>query len=104
MQVGLEDRHTERLKPEGLEPIGNLTRPTDPDRAVERAEIRHALTDAIGALPEELRAVFLLSEISELSYAEISGILGCPVGTVGSRKHHAVERLRAHLRRHGHGL
>ena len=48
-------------------------------------------------LPEPQRAVFILSQYEGLSYAEIAEALDCPVGTVASRKHMAVEALRRRL-------
>lgn len=59
----------------------------------EHTELRRA----VDALPHDLRAVVVLSELSELSYAEIGQILGIPEGTVGSRRHRALRRLRAAL-------
>jgi RNA polymerase sigma-70 factor (ECF subfamily) len=48
-------------------------------------------------LPEEQRVVFVLSHYEGLSYREIADVIGCPVGTVASRKHLAVETLRRRL-------
>lgn len=58
---------------------------------------RRALHEAIDALPEGLRAVLVLSTFSELSYAEIADALSISPGTVASRRHAAVARLKAHL-------
>ena len=41
--------------------------------------------------------VLLLAEFSGLRGAEIAQVLGIPAGTVASRKHHAMERLKALL-------
>lgn len=49
----------------------------------------------IGRLPEALRAVLLLAEFGGMSYEEISQLLSIPPGTVASRRHLAVKRLRA---------
>ena len=54
---------------------------------------------AISSLPLEQRAVFILSEQQNLSYADIAKILKCPVGTVGSRKWQAVKSLKEKLRK-----
>ena len=74
-----------------------------PDRALEAAEFRADLLSALGLLPEEQRSVFHLSEIEGLSYAEIAQVLKLSPGTIASRKHHAVRKLREQLRRRGHG-
>lgn len=54
---------------------------------------------ALGALPDTHRSVFELGALQDLSYAEVSGLLDIPVGTVKSRMFHAVRRLRAALER-----
>jgi RNA polymerase sigma-70 factor (ECF subfamily) len=49
---------------------------------------------ALRQLPLTLRNVLLMSEFSGLRGADIAAILGIPAGTVASRKHHAMDRLR----------
>ncbi|MEJ2722012.1 MAG: RNA polymerase sigma factor [bacterium] len=71
--------------------------PETADRIAERRELRTRLSDALAELPEELRDAFVLSEIEGLRYREIAEICGCPEGTIASRKHSAVERLRGLL-------
>lgn len=56
-----------------------------------------ALQRALGALPEEQRAVVLLIGLEGFSYAEAAGILGVPIGTVMSRLHRGREQLRRQL-------
>lgn len=48
---------------------------------------------AVHELPDQQRLVFILSEYEGLSYDQIALIVGCPRGTVGSRKHAAVKAL-----------
>jgi RNA polymerase sigma-70 factor (ECF subfamily) len=48
-------------------------------------------------LPAAMRDVLLLAEFSSLRGAEIAAVLGIPAGTVASRKHHAMERLKTLL-------
>ena len=61
-----------------------------------------SLHDAIGQvllrIPEIQRVIFVLSEYEGLSYQEIAEVVGCPYGTVASRKYAAVEALRTQLR------
>jgi len=40
---------------------------------------------ALGRLPEDFRAPLLLVDVEGLSYEEAASVLGCAVGTVGSR-------------------
>jgi RNA polymerase sigma-70 factor (ECF subfamily) len=62
----------------------------------DRLEIRD-MQMAIAALPAEQREVILLIALEQLSYAEVSRVLGIPMGTVMSRLFRARERLRAQL-------
>jgi len=64
--------------------------------AIERSD-RAALERLIGALPTEFREVIVLREIEELSYKEISEVVGVPIGTVMSRLARARKRLAAAL-------
>jgi len=50
--------------------------------------------EAIEKLPVEFREVVILRELEELSYKEIAGITGIPIGTVMSRLSRARKRLR----------
>jgi len=55
------------------------------------------LVAAIADLPEHLRGVVELGAIRGLPYNRVAVLLGIPVGTVKSRMHHAVRRLREAL-------
>jgi RNA polymerase sigma-70 factor (ECF subfamily) len=55
-------------------------------------------------LPEGQRDVWELAEVQGLRYAEIAQALGIPVGTVKSRHHHAVRKLRTLLAERGLGV
>jgi RNA polymerase sigma-70 factor (ECF subfamily) len=50
---------------------------------------------AVDSLPVMWREMIVMRDIEDLTYAEIAGILGCPVGTVMSR----LARARGALRR-----
>jgi RNA polymerase sigma-70 factor (ECF subfamily) len=49
----------------------------------------------VNALPDVFREVIVLREINDLSYDEIAGIVGVPIGTVMSRLARARSMLRA---------
>jgi RNA polymerase sigma-70 factor (ECF subfamily) len=53
-----------------------------------------SLNTCVEALPLEFREVIVLRELEELSYKDISGIAGVPVGTVMSRLARGRARLR----------
>lgn len=59
--------------------------------------LRDDLQSALDQLDEAHREVVVLGLVRELPYQEVSEILGIPVGTVKSRMHHALARLRSLL-------
>jgi RNA polymerase sigma-70 factor (ECF subfamily) len=67
-----------------------------PEESSEDARLE-AVREAMASLPEELRETLELRLEQELSYEEIAGVLEIPIGTVRSRLHSAVRRLRAML-------
>lgn len=56
-----------------------------------------ALDEALGALPEEQREVFLMREVHGLKFREIADVVGVPENTVKSRMRYALEGLRQRL-------
>jgi len=52
------------------------------------------LRQAIARLPDKHQRVLLLRFFEDASLPEIAAALGCSVGTVKSRLHHALEKLR----------
>lgn len=62
----------------------------DPDREHASARVKAA----IEALPEDEREALVLAYYNSLPYHEIAEIQGIPVGTVKSRVHRALGRLR----------
>jgi RNA polymerase sigma-70 factor (ECF subfamily) len=61
------------------------------------AEDRLDLAAAVARLPRRLREVVEWGAIRGLPYEQVAVLLGVPVGTVKSRMHHAVRRLREAL-------
>jgi RNA polymerase sigma-70 factor (ECF subfamily) len=74
----------------------------DPVTALERAETRLAIVDALAALSPGQRAVVVCRYYLDLSEADTARNLAVPPGTVKRRLHDARARLRAMLNR-GHG-
>ena len=70
---------------------------SDPAEVAEGAERRATLLAAIRALPEELREVVSCRYLLELSESETAESLGIPNGTVKSRLHRGLARLREEL-------
>lgn len=82
-----------------LEVLRNTPNPheTSPDTTLSHAQRLHTTRAAIDALPEHLRQVIMLCELAEMSHAEVAETLKIPIGTVGSRRHAALKRLRTQL-------
>jgi RNA polymerase sigma-70 factor, ECF subfamily len=93
--------HLRRRRPETLElderePDGRRER--DPEARAMQRELQGMVRSAIHRLPYKLRAVIVLRDMHGMSYEEIAGVVGCPIGTVRSRLHYATQRLATHLR------
>lgn len=71
---------------------------SDPSEEAEGREAREALIRAVDALPEEQKRVFHLREEAGLTFREIAGLLGCPLGTALGRMHAAMAGLRRALK------
>ena len=67
------------------------------DEAAEAPRIRERVSAAIDALPDEQRQVFLMRQVSGLSFREIGEVVGAPENTVKSRMRYALEKLRQEL-------
>jgi len=61
-----------------------------------RQETAATLRKSVACLPEPLAELYAL-RAGGLSYAEIAEVLGIPVGTVKSRMHQMVGRLREEM-------
>lgn len=77
---------------------GSLPEEADtPEEHYEHQTQAEAIQRAMESLPEEQYLVFVLYHYQSLSYEEIAEIVDCPVGTVKSRMHYALVRLRQRL-------
>ena len=65
----------------------------DPPHAATTTALRKALT----RLPRAQREIVLLTEFGGFDTSEVASLLDIPPGTVASRKHHALRRLREWL-------
>ncbi len=65
-----------------------------PDHSAEVSEDAQRVRRAVASLPEEHRLVVELRFFAGATLEEIAAALGCPLGTVKSRLHHALEKLR----------
>ena len=67
------------------------------ERLVEMRQARRLLDRLLDEMPEDLRVVFVLFELEELTAIEISRMLDLPMGTVASRVRRAREYIRERL-------
>jgi RNA polymerase sigma-70 factor, ECF subfamily len=96
LMLEAELAHADDL-PSILEASEDHTAQFNPETSVARDDMRGILEQAIGALPEHFRSVFLLREVEGLSVKETSDYLEIPVATVKTRDHRARSLLRASL-------
>lgn len=68
-----------------------------PEEAVVRAQVAKILEHAIARLPDDLRAVFVLRDIEEMSVDDTAEALGVQAETVRTRLFRARRRLRKEL-------
>jgi len=76
----------------------NLKDYSAPEKILLDDEIEHAVYEVIAHLPKELRTAITLRELEGMSYEEIAGIMGCPVGTVRSRIFRAREAIERRIK------
>ena len=101
--VNVVNRHRERHRPEALPldapEVTTLAadEASDPEAAALGADRRLRVWAALERLPEEMRTALILQVHEGLKYREVAEVLDIPIGTVKSRLHHAVQRLKEEL-------
>lgn len=93
LQAGMDDDAPLTLQ-DILPDFGNT-----PEDAYLRDVIWDAIMDALDELPAEQREIFILNEIEERSFREISEETGVSINTLLSRKRYAILALRKKLQR-----
>ncbi|MBL6908669.1 RNA polymerase sigma factor RpoE [Luminiphilus sp.] len=78
---------------ESYEVPGRLKDNESPDEVIMGQQLEAVISQAIDALPLELKAALTLREFEGLSYDEIAEVLECPIGTVRSRIFRAREAI-----------
>jgi len=71
----------------------------DLDEVSDRARARALLDKVLATMPDDLRAVFTLYEIEEMTMAEIAELLTLPAGTVASRLRRGREHFQGQILR-----
>ena len=89
-------KNSRRAQTVELSPTLPLADPSaGPELISDQAETAALVRQAVEALPEKHRDVFLLAFYQELPYNEIAEILDLPIGTIKSRMFTASQKLRA---------
>jgi RNA polymerase sigma-70 factor (ECF subfamily) len=82
-------------------PLAENVADVHPRASVERSavagEVADRIVQAVEALPEEQREVFLLREVANLPFKEIAQVTGVGENTVKSRMRYALDRLQEAL-------
>jgi RNA polymerase sigma-70 factor (ECF subfamily) len=76
----------------------------DPESQALRPVLEREIKTALDELPDEFRLAVVLADVEELSYREISDIMGCPIGTVMSRLHRGRRLLKGRLYEHARAM
>ena len=76
----------------------SLERKIDDDTWFNGNEVELQLSKAIQKLPQKQKAVFCLRYYQELSYEEISEIMGTSVGALKASYHFAYEKIKKELK------
>jgi RNA polymerase sigma-70 factor (ECF subfamily) len=111
VRVASEWRRSARRRPPAsdiLELEGLVDGTPAADEILERRQAREQLRKVLDALSDDLRVVFVLFELEEMTVPAIAELVGIPAGTVASRLRRArsefqavVARFRATARRRG---
>jgi RNA polymerase sigma-70 factor (ECF subfamily) len=104
--IALRARRTLARRRESAEADGlSLETPASdsPDYALDRSQALARLDRALDQLEDELRSVFVLYELEEMTMNEIARLLEIPMGTVASRLRRARTTFLAHARRDEEG-
>ena len=71
----------------------------DPQERAEANERARVVRGSIESLDQDMRAALVLRDINGMSYDEIAGVLGVPLGTVKSRIARARAQVQEYLQR-----
>ena len=77
----------------GVEPVA--ARADEPARIADRAADREHLAALLATLPDRYRIPIVLRHVDDLSYAELSEVLGRPEGTLKAQVSRGLAMLRA---------
>jgi len=94
IRVAQNARRSRARRPEYVDDDAIAAMPCEqagPEQLLEQRRARALLDDLLAEMPMDLRAVFVLYEIEEMTMVEIANVLDLPSGTVASRLRRARE-------------
>ena len=98
VNVAAHARRKQTRKPERPLDDDDVRALSDPspsaDDLLDRRQARRVLDEILDAMSEQLRVVFVLHELEELSLPQIAEYVGLPIGTATSRLRRAREEFR----------
>jgi len=81
----------------GEEAAANALDALDPEKIAEERRAFDVLSQVLGGLEDDVREVFVLFELEEMTMAAIAEMLQIPPGTVASRLRRAREQFRERI-------
>jgi len=101
LRVASEWRRSRRRRPEDAhERVAEGADPgLNPEQMVAQRRARHLLDEVLASMTFDLRVVFVLFELEEMTTLEIAKILEIPSGTVASRLRRARDEFQAGAKR-----
>ena len=76
---------------------GQVAAQGGPESAAVAAERDQIMRQAMDELPEQQRQAVVLKISADLTFEQITQVVGAPLGTVTSRYHRAIEKMRQRL-------
>ncbi|GAB5441366.1 MAG: sigma-70 family RNA polymerase sigma factor [Fuerstiella sp.] len=86
-----------RQRKREIEVLRSMAQPGESVSASAQVDAAELLETALARLEPELRSIFVLREMENLNYQELSNVLEISEGTVASRLNRARKQLREHL-------
>jgi RNA polymerase sigma-70 factor (ECF subfamily) len=91
-------RSLRRRREDAVAEPPEVVAPAPQQGEVERSQALRRLHDALDALGDDQRSVFVLYEIEQLTMAEIAEAVGCPLQTAYSRLYAARAKVQAAMK------
>ncbi len=93
--TGLEQVEVEQGRSAQIIQFPLINPQLDPETEMARQEVRHFLEQAVDALPDTFRAVFVLRDVEGLSIEEAAAVLDVKPETIKTRLHRARRLMRS---------